>query len=90
MSATYLWIVDSGASDDEIRRGVDAALEVFARWGLTPEHCARQMQALAEGDAYGERGIAAWREAEAAALAACCAGWVRIPAGAHLELEGQR
>jgi hypothetical protein len=86
-ATAVLWIDDSGAADAEIRRGIDAALAVFARWRLTPEHCARQVQALAEGDMYGERGVAAWREAEAAALGACCDGWVRVPGAAHLTIK---
>lgn len=81
-----LWIMDCrGARTADIERGIDAARDVFARWNLTPAHCDRQMQALAEGDAWGERGVAAWREAESAALRACCDGWQRIPEGAHLE-----
>ena len=87
MNNSYLWIDDSGASDAEIRRGVAAALEVFDRLGLSADHCYRQVAALAEGDAYGERGVNAWREAEAAAIVACCAGWWRVPVAAHLVLE---
>lgn len=80
-----IYIHDSGASTAEIERGIAAAHAVFVRYELTPEHCARQMQARAEGDAWGQRGVAAWAEAEAAALEACCLGWGRIPAAAHLE-----
>lgn len=81
-----VWIVDAHASEADIRAGVEAAERVFLRWRLTPAHCYAQMIAHADGDAYGERGLAAWREAEVAAIAACCAGWRKIPEAAHLAL----
>ena len=76
-----------GASEADRQRGIDAAEAVFSAANLTAEHCARQIEALAEGDDYGEKGVAAWKWAEAAAIEACCAGWVRIPASAYLELQ---
>jgi hypothetical protein len=80
-----IYIYDSGASTAEIERGIAAAHAVFMRCGLTPEHCARQIVARDKGDAWGQRGVAAWAEAEAAALDACCLGWGRIPPAARLK-----
>jgi len=82
-----LWIYDSGASTAEIERGVAAAIDVFERHALTPEHCAAQVLALSNDDAYDERGVAAWNEADDAAMTACCAGWNRTPPAGHLEPE---
>lgn len=82
-----LWITDcQPATSADIERGVAAAQAVFSAAGLTPEHCSAQMDALAAGDDYGERGVATWQAAEAAALQACCQGWQRIPDSAGLEL----
>ena len=70
-----IWIYDSGASTEEIRRGIDAAKAVFSEAGVTAQ------------DAH-TRHPEVWATAEAKALDACCDGWLSIPESAHLELEG--
>ena len=82
-------IVDcSHASDDDCARGVAAALEVFAAAKLTPAECNQAANDLADGVPCAGHSfeLSIWCEAERAALAACCAGWIRIPEPAHLEL----
>ncbi len=84
-----LWINDSGASTEEILRGVAAAVAVFERYGVTAEEAPAAQQLIDDGEqvdnATTMRAVA-WGEADAAAVKACCAGWNRIPEAAHLEL----
>lgn len=82
-----LWIEGGNASRAEIYAGTDAARAVFTRWRLPPEHCLRQVQALADGDAYGKRGVSAWLEAEREALAVTYEGRTLLPPGARLVLR---
>jgi hypothetical protein len=82
-----LWLYCPHASSEDLSRGVAAARAVFLAAGLTAAHCQAQSAAQAEGDDYGIRGHATWCEAEAAAVAACCAGWHRVPESAYLALD---
>lgn len=85
--ARSLIIMDCrSASTADQDRGICAAEAVFKAANLTPEHCHAQIMAQAAGDAWGTRGVSTWQDAEAAAIAACCAGWHRVPESAHLEL----
>jgi hypothetical protein len=81
-----VWIVDCKGTEAEIRNGVAAAEGVFARYRLTPDHCYAQIVAQAKGDAWGERGVTCWQEAESAAITECCRGWRSVPEAAHIEL----
>lgn len=57
-----------GATVDDLALAELKAKAVFNAWGLTIDHCWRQYAAWGDGDAYGERGVAAWLEAEKVAL----------------------
>ncbi len=85
-----LWINDSGASTEEIERGVAAAEAVFAKHGWTARECWDAELRFADGDSHDDDDALTnvWAEAESAAYAAAFAGWARWPEGAVLVLEG--
>jgi hypothetical protein len=83
-----LYIFDCApASTQDIERARAAAQAVFAAAGLDPAYCNEQMLALADDAPHDARAVEVWLDADAAAIAACCEGWARVPAGAHLEYE---
>ena len=86
--ARSLVIMDCpGASSEDQDRGSAAAQAVFLSAGLTAEH--RHAQTLPEpanGDPIDSLGALTWQVADRTAIAACCAGWYRVPESAHLEL----
>lgn len=86
--ARSLIIMDCpGASSEDQDRGTAAAQAVFQSVGLTAEHCHAQTLAEPEdGDPIDSLGLLTWQVADRAAIAACCAGWYRVPESAHLEL----
>ena len=72
-----LSIVDcQGASSADVERGIAAAVHELRAAGITTAEAATAAY-LAESDA--------WQAADRAAIAACCAGWRRVPDEAHLE-----
>lgn len=72
-----LSIVDcQGASSADVERGIEAAELALRAAGITTAEAATAAY-LAESDA--------WQAADRAAIAACCAGWYRVPDEAHLE-----
>ena len=80
-----LRITVEGATKEEVRRGLNAALEVFDKAKMHPQIAAQGMFALEGWDIQGfpddglsdEESAAAdvWMEAEQAAIDACCADW---------------
>lgn len=81
-----LWLMDSGASTEEIERGVAAGMAVLAECGVTSTQA--YLASLIDAD-YEEpqpltSHLNAWRDAESAAIAACCEGWARVPEGVSL------
>lgn len=83
-----LWIHDSGATTAEIKRGVEAALAVFQRRGVSPAAAWKATLAMADDRPYDQSLVEAWEEADSAAVTACCEGWQSIPDAAQLVLEG--
>lgn len=79
-----LWLYDSGASTEEIERGVLAALELLEKAGVTPDEAYAASRAEADDKPFNPAHAQAWREAEIAAIDATCAGWARIPESAVL------
>lgn len=83
-----LWICNcESATDEDIRRGLDAARDVLASHGVTATHA--HAAALAQAGstplaAHESRLAVIWQQTEAAALAACFAGLPRIPEDAVL------
>ena len=89
-SSMALWINDSGASTEDILRGVAAAVAVFERYGVSAKDAQAAQQAIDDGeqaDNVMTMRAVAWQEADAAAVKACCAGWSRIPDAAYLDLQ---
>lgn len=82
-----LWIEDAGASTEEIERGVAAARDVLTARGvaITQAYLASVLRGNDE-DQLIPAHLAAWDDAESAAITACFAGWARIPEAAHLAL----
>lgn len=84
-----LWIEDAqGATDDEIRRGVAAARDVFMLHQRDPAYCEAQLVASSNGDDYDAPALQTWYEAESAALTVCFEGWQRQPESASLTAAG--
>lgn len=84
----HLWIFDSGASTEEVDRGLSAANDVLARYGVSAADAWSACCAVARcGEVDGATAVraAVWNEADAAAVLACCAGWKKIPPAAHLD-----
>ena len=82
--------MDSGASTSEIEAGVSAAVAVFEANGVSPEDAYSAQQKIDDGEQVTNQETmraVVWAEADSAAVLACCAGWVRIPESAHLELQ---
>ena len=80
-------VVDcQGASTEDHERGSAAAAAVFAAAGLAPEHCDAQATLAAGDEPHDAHAVETWYDAERAAIAACCAGWHRVPEPAHIEL----
>jgi hypothetical protein len=81
----------AGASRLELRRGIDAAQQVFNRSGVSAEMAIGLMRkrdfAIDPLTPWERRHASLWEEAERAALMACCQGWTidRIPSDAGLE-----
>ena len=81
----------TGASKRELRRGADAAQQVFNRAGVPAEvaiSLMRKRDFEIDPLTPRERRYAGlWEEAERAAIAACCHGWAsdRIPSDTGLE-----
>lgn len=85
-----LWINDSGAATNEIERGVAAAKAVFDRAGATAEQAFAAQQKQCDDEPLNDAELVradAWREADSAAVLACCEGWARIPESALLVLQ---
>lgn len=84
-----LWINDSGASTEEIERGVAAAQAVFDQHGVSAEDASAAKLKIDSNEPVSSvetmRAVA-WDAADSAAVIACCKGWQRIPEAAHLEL----
>lgn len=84
LEAIPLWLTDSGASTDDIERGVAAAMAVLAERGVT----STQANLASLIDAEDEQPLAshldAWRDAESTAIATCCEGWAQVPEGISL------
>ncbi|MFI0847173.1 hypothetical protein [Mesorhizobium sp. IMUNJ 23232] len=89
----------AGASQEELRRGVEAALEVFVREGISPEQAADGQWAVESWDDAGfpddeapseelEHGCSVWNEASAAAFQAVFPDWreTKRSGGANLAL----
>ncbi|NGN40178.1 hypothetical protein G6N74_03800 [Mesorhizobium sp. CGMCC 1.15528] len=86
-----------GAKPDEIVRGLLAAQAVFDTAGVTPLQAAEADFDMEGWDIQGFQGEApdnsdicdVWREADLAAVLACCEGWPKdkVPATAELELS---
>lgn len=83
-----LRLMVEGASPDEIKRGLEAAMKVFNDAGIQPVEAAEGMLAFEGWDEAGfphkgeevlgeENRSAAnvWIQAQEAAIAACCADW---------------
>lgn len=86
MRSITMWITDSGASTEEIERGVAAAEALLAERGLTPEAAFAASLAAAEGEPHDAAHAQAWCDAEIRAIDECCKGWLRLPEGASLML----
>ena len=80
-----LRITVDGATKEEVRRGLNAALDVFEKAKMDPLTAAEGMFALEGWDIQGfpDDGLSAedskaadvWMDAEQAAIDACCADW---------------
>ncbi len=94
MRKRMLLIVQEGATDEELKRGTDAALAVFDNADVAPwdaAHAAWKMQSVAENVGYPlsarEFEMAAlWDKAARVATDACCAGWAEKPKQVHLKV----
>lgn len=84
-------ITITGATPEQLARGVAAAEATFAAAGIAPLDAAWAIFRRERPD-YPEltdaecAGCAAWEAADEAALAACCEGWSDRPTSARLEL----
>ena len=87
-----------GASDEEKKRGVEAAKAVFASAGVSAEQAADGVFALEGWDDAGfpdtgeptqdeDDAAAVWMDANKAAINACCAAWPADQLPIHLVLE---
>jgi hypothetical protein len=95
----HITISVQGADQNQIAKGIAAAMAVFDRAGVTPERAADARFAIEGWDDGGFTGpisdddltlCGLWEEAEEAALSACCEGWERKPRSASLELADPR
>ena len=81
----------TGATPEELERGVAAAQAAFDAAGVTPyEAAAAYFKMTGEQEELSEqegRAADAWDEADVAAAQACCAGWEVAPSRADLELK---
>ncbi|MEI5680520.1 MULTISPECIES: hypothetical protein [unclassified Mesorhizobium] len=88
-----------GANPEEIVRGLLAAQAVFDKAGVTPLQAAEAQYAMEGWDILGFEGEGpdnsdicdVWREADVAAVEACCKGWAKdkVPDTAELELSAK-
>ena len=84
LEAIPLWLMDSGASTEEIERGVAAGMAVLAERGVTSTQAYLASLIDAEDEQPLASHLDAWRDAESAAIAACCVGWAQVPEGISL------
>lgn len=85
-----IWVYDSGAGDEEIRNGVNAARAVFEKAGVDLDDVMAAIEKRADGEALDNQETmrcVIFDEADSAAVVACCKGWARIPEAAHIEIR---
>lgn len=82
-----LWITDSGASTQEIERGISAAQVVFEKAGVRPFHAYAATLAKADDLPHDPALVELFETAETAAFQAAFAGWKSWPEGAQLVCE---
>lgn len=88
-----LCIFDSGASTEEIERGIAAANAVFEKNGVTAEDADAAQTKIDNGEIVTSQETmraVVWGEADAAAVVECCKGWLKIPESAHLEFRSDK
>jgi hypothetical protein len=89
-----------GASNEELMRGLRAAIALFDKAGVSAMEAAYAtfrregwdvagFDPAAEPSAAEMKTAALWDNAEEAAIAACCAGWPALPTGATLSLSAR-
>jgi hypothetical protein len=89
-----------GASNEELMRGLRAAIALFDKAGVSAVEAAYAtfrregwdvagFDPSAQPSAAEMKAAALWDNATEAAIAACCAGWPALPAGATLSLNAR-